>query len=249
MYRPFAEDGFALQDLVDDREVVLEQGALLERLLPDHHVHVARPVGPVLDLPALDVRDRLLDVVRHGPGLRVRHQSPGSEHAAGLPDGGHHVGRRDRGIEVDPPLDHLVHELVAADDVGPGVAGLAPLVALGEDGDPDGPSGPVRERDRAPERLILLAGVDPQPERSLDRLVELRGGERLHEADRLRRGVLLGMIERGGGLAVPFALDRGHASTSTPMLLAVPAMMRAAISTSFALRSAIFFCAMSMTWA
>jgi len=57
------------------------------------------------------------------------------------------------------------------------------------------------------------------------------------------------MVERRDPVAVALAVDRGNASTSTPMLLAVPAMIRAAISTSFALRSAIFFWAMSRTCA
>jgi hypothetical protein len=61
--------------------------------------------------------------------------------------------------------------------------------------------------------------------------------------------VLLGVIESAGRLAVPLATDRGHASTSTPMLLAVPAMILAAISASLAFRSAIYFCAMSRTCA
>src|SRR5207247_8693063 len=88
-----------------------------------------------------------------------------------------------------------------------------------------------------------------QPDRALDRLGALRARERRHDADRLRRGVLLGMIEGPGRLAVPLAGDRGHASTSTPMLRAVPAMILAAISTSLAFRSAIFFCAMSRSCA
>ena len=48
-----------------------------------------------------------------------------------------------------------------------------------------------------------------------------------------------------GGLAVALAVT--HASTSTPMLRAVPSMMRIALSRSLALRSAIFFSAISRT--
>ena len=44
---------------------------------------------------------------------------------------------------------------------------------------------PVRQRDRAADHLVGLAGVDAEPERGLDRLVELAGRERLHEVERL----------------------------------------------------------------
>src|ERR1700738_2317846 len=61
-------------ELIDDRaEVVAELGGL-EADLADRDVHVAEPVGAVLDLAALELLDRLSDVLRHGAGLRVGHE-------------------------------------------------------------------------------------------------------------------------------------------------------------------------------
>src|SRR4051812_45516725 len=48
-----------LEDLVHDREIVLEELGLAEGLLPDDEVDVPGAVGPVLDLSALDVGDGL----------------------------------------------------------------------------------------------------------------------------------------------------------------------------------------------
>src|SRR4029078_7725645 len=106
--------------------------------------------------------------------------------------------------------------------------------------------GAVRKRDRAPNHLVGLPGIDAEVEGELHRFVELRVRERFQERHRLARQVLLVRIDRRGRGLVALA---AHAVTSIPMLRAVPEMILAAASTSFALRSAILRSAISWTWA
>ncbi len=123
-------------------------------------------VGAVLDLAALDVGDRLGDVLGHRAGLGVRHQPARPEHAPGLADRGHHVGGRDRGVEVDLAAHHLLDELLAADHVGAGLGGLARLLADREHADPNRAAGAVGQRHGAAKRLVGLARVDAEAEAS-----------------------------------------------------------------------------------
>ena len=192
----------------------------------------------------------LRDVLGHRAGLRVRHEPARTEHAARLADRGHHVGGRDGGVEVDLAAHDLLDELLATDDVGAGLGGLARLLADGEDADAHGAAGAVGQRDGAPKRLVGLARVDAETERELDGLVELRVGLTLEDLDRVDGHVLVLAVVRVDAVAVALAvLVVVMRRTSTPMLRAVPSMMRIAFSMSFALRSAIFFSAISRTCA
>ena len=111
------------------------------------------------------------------------------------------------------------------------------LVALGEDGDLDVLAEAVGQRDRAAQLLVGVAHVQPGAHVHLDRLVELRALELLDERDGLG-GLVLALavdLARGPrGSCLPCA---AHATTSTPIERAVPAMILAAWSTSCALRS------------
>src|SRR4029450_3603324 len=111
----------------------------------------------------------------------------------------------------------------------------------------DRPAGPVRERHRASDDLVGLARIDPEAERHLDGLVELGLGQAFDEADRLGRRVFAGLVDQLAGGLVALAVA-AHASTSTPMLRAVPAMIFMAWSTSLALRSAFLRSAICRTW-
>src|SRR4029078_10854538 len=137
-------------------------------------------------------------------------------------------------------------ELLAADHIGPGLGGLTRLVTHGEDGHADGSAGAVGQRHGPADHLVGLARVDPEVERDLDRLVELRIGERLEDLEGLARRVLLLAIDLSLRIAVTLAVP-GHASTSTPMLAQRPAMISIPCSTSFAFRSSIFCSAILRT--
>ena len=73
----------------------------------------------------------------------------------------------------------------------------------------------------------------------LDRLVELRTRELLDERDRLRWLVLTLAVNLAESVLISLAV-LAHATTSTPIERAVPAMIFIAASTSLALRSASF---------
>src|SRR5919197_1109254 len=78
----FRGGGLCPDDLLDDRRVVLQQLTLVEALLPDRQVDIRAPVGAVLELACFRVTDRLADVERHRPRLRVRHLPTRAEDAA-----------------------------------------------------------------------------------------------------------------------------------------------------------------------
>src|SRR3954464_7435930 len=233
--------------LLDHGLVVGQQVVVRERRLADGHVHDRRTVGAVLDLAGLGLLDGLADVHRDRADLRVRHLALRAEDAAEAADRRHHVGRRDRDVEVGPAILDARRQVLGADDVRAGLLGLAGLVALREDGDLDVLAEPVRQRDRAAQLLVRVADVQAGADVDLDGLVELRALDVLHQADGLVRGVLavaVHLLARGDvGLSVT-----GHyATTSTPMERAVPAMILAAWSTSCALRSLSFFSAIART--
>src|SRR6185312_6494398 len=140
-------------------------------------------------------------------------------------------------------------EVGRADHVRPGLLRLAGLVALGEDGDPLFAAGAVRQHHRPAQLLVRVADVQPEVQVHLDRLVELRRRRRLQEPDGLDRRVELLAVDRAARLAVPLAVLRHQASTSTPMERAVPAITSIAWSTSRAFRSGIFVSAIDRSWA
>src|SRR4051812_19925198 len=214
--------------LLDHGLVVRQQVVVRERRLADGHVDDRRAVGPVLDLAGLGLLDGLADVHRDRADLRVRHLALRAEDAAEPADDRHHVGRRDRDVEVREAVLDAGREILGADDVRAGLLGLARLVALGEDRDLDLLAEAVRERDRAAQLLVGVADVQARADVDLDRLVELRTLGVLHQLDGLVRGVLAGAIDLRLGLVVGLAVLRHYATTSTPIERAVPAMIFAA---------------------
>ena len=186
-------------------------------------------VGAVLDLAGLGLLDGLGDVHRDRADLRVRHLALRAEDAAQAADDRHHVRRRDRDVEVGEALVlDALGEVLGADEVGAGLLGLARLVAAGEDGDLDVLAEPVRERDRAAQLLVGVADVEPGADVDLDRLVELRALELLDEAT-ASCGRVLALAVDLRARVLEYFLPRGHhATTSTPIERAVPAMIFAA---------------------
>src|SRR3954454_15804245 len=234
--------------LLDDRLVVAEQLVVLERRLADRHVDDRRAVGAVLDLAGLGLLEGLADVHRHGADLGVRHLALRAEDAAEPADQRHHVGRRDRDVEVGEALVlHALGEVLGAHEVGAGLLGLARLVALGEHDDRDVLAEPVRQRDRAAQLLVGVADVQAGADVDLDGLVELRALEVLDQAHGLVRAVLALAVDLAPYVLVALAALGHYATTSTPIERAVPSMILAACSTLWALRSGSFFSAISRT--
>src|SRR4051812_49411038 len=233
-------------DLVDHGRVVLQKRARLEAGLADVEMDDRGAVGAVLDLAGLGLLDGLGDVHRHGADLRVGHLALRAEDPAELADHGHHVRRRDRDVEVREAVLDLLGQVLGADDVGPGLLGLARLVALGEDGDRHALAQAVGQRDRAAQLLIGVAHVQAGADVELDGLVEARPLELLDERHCLRRRVVVLAVDLLARLDV-LATVPGHQTTSTPIERAVPAMIFAAWSMSWALRSGSFFSAIART--
>src|SRR3954470_18965163 len=193
--------GLRADELLDDGHVVLQQLTLVERGLADVQVDDRGAVRAVLDLAGLRLLDGPGHVHRDRADLRVRHLALRAEDAAETADDGHHVRRRDGDVEVGEALLDALGEVVGADDVGPGLLGLARLVALGEDGDRDVLAEAVGQRDGAAQLLVGVADVQARAHVDLDGLVELRALEVLDELDRLDGRVLT--------LAVDLALHIG----------------------------------------
>ena len=78
-------------------------------------------------------------------------------------------------------------EVVGADDVGAGVAGLGGGLAGGEHRDPDVLAGARRQRDGAAHDLVGLAGVDAEAHRQLDVSSNLAAARSLDQLDAPRR--------------------------------------------------------------
>ena len=119
-------------------------------------------------LPPLMSDDRLGDVRGDRAGLRVGHQAARAEDPAEAADLAHQVRRRDDGVEVEAALVDLVDQGVVADDVGAGGLGLLGTLTGGEDQDPGGLAGAVRQVDGAADHLVGLARVDAQAHGDLD---------------------------------------------------------------------------------
>ena len=119
--------------------------------------------------PALDLADGPVEVEGDRARLRVRHQAAAAEDPAEAADHAHHVGRRERDVELEPAGLDLLDQVLGADLVGAGAQRLLGLLALGEHGDADDLAGAVREDDGAADHLVGVAGIDAEPEVRLDR--------------------------------------------------------------------------------
>ena len=86
----------------------------------------------------------------------------------------------------------------APDDVGAGLLGGPGRVTRGEDDDAHGLAAALGQRHRAAQHLVRLAGVDAEPERGLDGLVEVLARQAPHELERLGRVVELLAVEAPG---------------------------------------------------
>ena len=127
-------------------------------------------------LPPLNSRHGPADVLGDRAGLRVGHQAAGAERTTEAADQRHHVRRGDGHVEVELARLDLGGEVVGADEVGAGLAGLRGGLAGGEHGDADVLAGARRQGDGAAHHLVGLAGIDAEAHGHVDGLVELRLG-------------------------------------------------------------------------
>ena len=207
-------------------------------------------LDPKLDLAALGRLDGRAHVVGDRAQFRVRHHAARAQDLAQPADHRHHVRGRDAAIEIQLARFNLFGEVLRPDQVGAGGLGFLGLIALGEDGDPHGLAGAVRQTDHAAHVLVGVARIDAQVHGDLDGFVELDGAALLDQLDRLLDRVGGGIVEAVVSLAQPLAraCHRPYPTTLRPMERAEPAMILAAASMSLAFRSTILASAISRTW-
>src|SRR6516165_1853128 len=215
--------GLEPDHLIERGRVVLEQRLLREGGLPDDEVEVPVPVGAELDLAALDLGHRPAHVRGDGAGLRVRHQAARTEHAAEPADPAHQVRRGDDRVEVEEPALDALDQVIGAHEVGPGRLRLLSTGTGREHEDPGRLAGAVRQVDGAADHLVLLAGVDAEPEVYLDGRVELGYLRRLRQLHRVGGAVQLLAVDLLRGVliclaALHHALPRWKSWSSGPAL-------------------------------
>ena len=165
---------FGLEDRINHRAGVLRNLFRGERSLADWHVHIAGLVDLELDPPGFDFPDGLGRVVRHGPGLGVRHESARAQEFSQLADLAHGFRRRDRNVKIRPPFIALFDQVVVADILGSGgFGGVGRRAGSGENEDFHRLAAAMRKRHGAADHLVGLLGVHSQAESQFHRLIEL----------------------------------------------------------------------------
>ena len=184
-YLPLAADGFAFTTLSTSA------WALSMRFCAGNDIF---PTG-ACTMPVLSTRNSTLPalisliacatfgvtVPVFGFGIRPR----GPSTLPRRPTRAHHVGRRHDRVEVHPAAEDLLDDLVAADVIGAGVGGFLLLVGAGDGQHLLALAEPVRQHDRAAHHLVGVLGIDAEPHRQLDRLVELGELHLLNQGNRL----------------------------------------------------------------
>src|SRR5690606_12082466 len=115
-----------------------------------------------------------------------------------------------------------------------------------------GLAGARGQHDRTAHELVGFFRVDPQLHGHVDGFVELGSGGVLDQGQGFSHRVEPGAIDLGGdgGRALAqFCHDYTTPSTSRPMLLVLPAMVRTAPSRAAAVRSGCLAVAISSAWA
>ena len=107
-------------------------------------------------LPRLSSTDRLANLLRSDDraDLGVGHEPTWSEDPTDTADLTHHVGRRDRLIELKPAALNLGDQLVTADEVGTRILRSLGGLALGEHHHADILAGTVGRAHRATDHLV-----------------------------------------------------------------------------------------------
>src|SRR5579884_195053 len=160
---------------IDHGSQVLEKLLRLKRNLANGRVNDADLVDSELDPTLANLVDTASQVARDGLTPSVGHEPPWTQYSGHLLDdlGLHHVGRRQRDVEVEPAPLNPFNEVLAAHEIGARFLRFASLISLSEDKDSDMLAGARGQHRNAPNLLVGVSGVDPQPHVQLDGSVEL----------------------------------------------------------------------------
>ena len=81
-------------------------------------MHVAVTVGAVFNFSALEFANRFTNILGHGSGLGVRHETTWSEHSTDTTHQRHHVGSSNGQVEIENTFFDFGSEVVGTNNVG-----------------------------------------------------------------------------------------------------------------------------------
>src|SRR5690606_18157832 len=128
-------------------------------------------------------------------GLGTRHEAAGAENTGNTSHQGHHVGRGDHGVEVQPAFLNLGDDFLGTDVVGSGGGSGFFEFALGEHEHADRPSRPVRQHDVAAHDLVAVTRIDTEIHVNLERGIQLVRAVFLQDPDGFGKTVLTAMLQ------------------------------------------------------
>ena len=190
-YRPLAAGGLARWSSSTTARMLATSCSWLNEALPTRMWTLPTLSVRYSTRPPLNSPTALPTSVVTVPGLGVGHEAAGPEDPAERAHLAHQVGGGDGDVEVEEAAVDLGDQVVRTDLVGPGRSGFGGCLAGGEHGHPDRRAGARGQRQRAPDDLVGLAGVDAEADGQLDGLVELGAGQLLHQVDGLAEAVEL----------------------------------------------------------
>src|ERR1043166_214594 len=133
--------GLRLGNGAHERLQILDQRFLAKAGLANTGMHQPRLFGAKFHLTALGGFHRLGNVIGDRTQLRIGHRAARAQHFAEPADDSHHVRNSDHAIEVYLARLDLFCKVLGPDEIGARILGDLGLVALGENGDPQGLAG------------------------------------------------------------------------------------------------------------
>ena len=148
-------------------------------------------VGTILNTAAFELLDCLCNIGRDRAELGVRHKAARTEDTTETTNFSHHLRRSNRCVEIDLAALDVSDQVIGADDICASFFCCTSSVALSEDRNANGLTRAVRKAHRTAKLLICLARIKVQTNVHIDRLVEVRERDILHERHSLKRSIEL----------------------------------------------------------
>src|SRR5579883_1983435 len=159
-------------DRIDEHVNVIGQLCSIERCLADCRMNITLLIDSELDLTGFYFLNGSTDILSHSTCFRIRHKTTRSEDTTELTKLTHCLGRCNDHIGCSPAAFDLFEKCIETDFIGTCFAGSGFLV-LRHDGNMNLLTDTMRKSYRAADRLVGFAGVDPEIDSNIDRLIEL----------------------------------------------------------------------------
>ncbi len=154
---------------------IFGQFGFTEANFPNSSMHHPGFINAIIDFPGLDLLNRLTHVESDSTDPRIRHQAAWTENFADPADRAHYIRSSDNAIEIQPILFlDFFDQLFAADEISPGFARLALLIAFGQYQNAKHFTGAMRQHHSTAHVLIRLTRINPKTHRQFDSLVKFR---------------------------------------------------------------------------